>query len=56
MKFVFEDGFGRRPPTATFVSATPVTAGCRMIKSPHEIDLMRLASSYSWRTEATYHR
>jgi len=27
-----------------FASATPVTAGCRMIKDAHEIELMRLAS------------
>ena len=26
------------------VSATPVTAGCRMIKSDHELELMRLAN------------
>ena len=40
----------------TVKSATPVTAGCRMIKSAHEIDLMRLANAatleayeWSWR-------
>ncbi len=32
-------------PAATVVSATPVTAGCRMIKSPAEMALLRLASS-----------
>ena len=26
------------------ISATPVTAGCRMIKSAHEVALMRLAA------------
>ena len=26
------------------VSATPIVAGCRMIKSAHELDLMRVAS------------
>jgi Xaa-Pro dipeptidase len=44
VKFVFSDNLRKAASSATFVSATPVTAGCRMIKSPHEIDLMRLAS------------
>ena len=34
-----------RLPAATIASATEVTAGCRMIKSPAEIALMRLANS-----------
>ena len=29
------------------VSATPITAGCRMIKSQHELDLMRLGLDFS---------
>ncbi len=44
MKYVFSDGLHKAAPSATFTSATPVTAGCRMIKSAHEIELMRLAS------------
>ena len=37
------------------VSATPVTAGCRMIKSAHEIELMRLASQATLKVyEAVY--
>jgi len=43
-KFVFSDNLRKAAANATFTSATSVTAGCRMIKSPHEIDLMRLAS------------
>jgi Xaa-Pro dipeptidase len=43
--FVFASGIGAALPQATVVSATPVTAGCRMIKSPAELALMRLASS-----------
>ena len=31
-------------PRLKIVSATPVTAGCRMIKSDHELELMRLAN------------
>jgi len=44
VRFVFSDGIAKAASQATFVSATPVTAGCRMIKSAHEIALMRLAS------------
>ena len=44
IRFVFFDGIAKAAPQATLTSATPVTAGCRMIKSPHEIALMRLAS------------
>ena len=42
--FVFSNGIGAALPAVQTVSATPVTAGCRMIKSDHEIALMRLAS------------
>jgi Xaa-Pro dipeptidase len=45
VKFVFADGIGKAIPAATVTSATPITAGCRMIKSPAELALMRLASS-----------
>jgi len=44
IRFVFADGLAKASPHTKFVSATPVTAGCRMIKSSHEIALMRLAS------------
>lgn len=44
MRFVFVDGIAKAAPHATLASATPVTAGCRMIKSEGEIALMRLAS------------
>jgi Xaa-Pro dipeptidase len=42
--FVFASGIGKDASGATVVSATPVTAGCRMIKSANEIALMRLAN------------
>ncbi|HVI09806.1 MAG TPA: Xaa-Pro peptidase family protein [Candidatus Binatia bacterium] len=42
--FVFSDGMARSLPQAALVSATPVTAGCRMIKSAHELVLMQLAN------------
>ena len=44
VKFVFSDGIAKAVPAMKITSATPVTAGCRMIKSAHEIALMRLAS------------
>ena len=43
MKFVFADGIRSANPHLNIVSASPVTAGCRMIKDAHEIDCMRLA-------------
>jgi Xaa-Pro dipeptidase len=44
VRFVFADGIAKAAPHATIDSATPVTAGCRMVKSAHEVALMRLAS------------
>src|ERR1700675_3047672 len=37
VKFVFSDNLKKAAASAKFTSATPVTAGCRMIKSQHEI-------------------
>jgi len=55
VKFVFSDSLKKAAAGATFTSATPVTAGCRMIKSPQEIELMRLASKVTLAAyEATY--
>src|SRR3954471_8284164 len=42
-KFVFADSIAAAAPGAHVTSATPVTAGCRMIKDAHELDLIRLA-------------
>jgi Xaa-Pro dipeptidase len=42
--FVFSDGVAKAAPAVNIVSGTPVTAGCRMRKSDHEIELMRLAA------------
>lgn len=44
VRFVFSDSVGKAAPTVNIVSGTPVTAGCRMHKSDHEIELMRLAA------------
>jgi Xaa-Pro dipeptidase len=54
--FVFSDGIAKAAPQVTLTSATPVTAGCRMIKSPNEIALMRLAAQVTLAAyEAVYH-
>jgi Xaa-Pro dipeptidase len=45
VKFVFADGIAKAAPAVKIASATPITQGCRAIKSVHELDLMRLASS-----------
>jgi Xaa-Pro dipeptidase len=44
VRFVFADGAAHLS-GVKLVSGTPVTAGCRMIKDAHEIELMRLASA-----------
>jgi Xaa-Pro dipeptidase len=44
VRYVFSTGIAKASPQLKLTSATPVTAGCRMIKSNHEISLMRLAS------------
>jgi Xaa-Pro dipeptidase len=45
--YVFSNGMALHLPAMQTASATPVTAGCRMIKSQQELDLMRLASKVS---------
>ncbi|MFI5125725.1 MAG: Xaa-Pro peptidase family protein [Candidatus Acidiferrales bacterium] len=42
--FFKSDGVAHAAPSVTFTSATPVTAGCRMHKTQHEIDLLQLAN------------
>jgi Xaa-Pro dipeptidase len=60
IRFVFADGIAKAASQAalqvTLASATPVTAGCRMIKSAHEVALMRLAAQVTLAAyEAVYH-
>ncbi len=43
--FVFSDGIRSAAPAFTLASATPVTAGCRAVKSPAELALMQLANN-----------
>ena len=44
VRYVFSEGLSKAAPGMRMVSATPVTAGCRMIKSQHELQLMKLAN------------
>lgn len=48
VRFVFSEGIGKASPQTRISSATAVTAGCRMLKSVHEIELMRLAAKVTW--------
>jgi len=44
-KFVWSEGIASAAAHARVVSGTPITAGCRMIKDDHEIELMQLANN-----------
>src|SRR5271168_2788890 len=44
-QFVFADGIAHASPTLTATSATPITFGCRSIKTPAELALMQLANN-----------
>ena len=44
-QFVFADGIAHASPTLTAISATPITFGCRSIKTPAELALMQLANN-----------
>ncbi|MBV9296341.1 MAG: aminopeptidase P family protein [Acidobacteriaceae bacterium] len=53
--YVFMDGIAQIAPALNIVSATPVTAGCRMIKSEHELQLMSIANQATLKVyEAVY--
>jgi Xaa-Pro dipeptidase len=43
-RFFVTDRIAREIGTLKLVSGTPVTAGCRSVKSPHEIELMQIAN------------
>jgi Xaa-Pro dipeptidase len=49
VRFVFSDGVAQALPTVRLTSATPVTAGCRGVKSATELALMRHASAVTLR-------
>lgn len=45
MKFAFANALMQAGPSLQFVSATPVTGGCRMIKDDHELQCLRTAGA-----------
>ena len=47
-KFVWSEGIARAAASAHVVLGTPITAGCRMIKDAHELELMQLANTATW--------
>ena len=49
--WVYSEGVSKTAPAVNLTSATRVTAGCRMLKSAHELELMTLAN---WVTLAAY--
>lgn len=55
VRFVFSDGVTKAAPAVKAASGTPITAGCRMTKDAHELELMRLASQVTLKAyEAAY--
>ena len=54
-KFVWADSMASAAPQLKFVQGTPVTAGCRMIKDAHELELMRIASAATLKVYAAVH-
>jgi Xaa-Pro dipeptidase len=55
-RYVFSSNVAKACGQAKFSSATPVTAGCRMTKSPAELALMRLASQVTLQAFEAAHR
>jgi Xaa-Pro dipeptidase len=55
VRYVFSEGVNKAAPALQIASATPITAGCRMIKSRHELRLMKLANEITLKAyEAAY--
>lgn len=44
VQFRFSNGLALAAPNVTLTSGNPISAGCRMVKDAHELELMRLAS------------
>jgi len=54
-KFVWSNAIASAAPSGRVVSGTSITAGCRMIKDAHELELMQIASSATLKVyEAVY--
>jgi len=56
VRFVFSSGIAKAAPQLKITSGTAVTAGCRMVKSDHELELMSLANKVTITAyQAAYH-
>ena len=56
VRFVFSSEIAKAAPQLKIMSGTAVTAGCRMIKSEHELELMTLANKVTITAyQAAYH-
>jgi len=56
VRFVFSSEIAKAAPQLKIMSGTAVTAGCRMIKSDHELELMSLANKVTITAyQAAYH-
>lgn len=49
VRWQFSDGAAHILPQLTLASGTPISAGCRMVKDAHEIELMRLAAQVTYK-------
>lgn len=56
VRYVFSHGIGHAASAVEMDSATPVTAGCRGVKSAHEVELMRLASQVTLKAYHAAHQ
>jgi len=52
VRWVFSEGIAKAAPALSLVSGTPITAGCRGVKTAHEIELMRLAADVTLKAYA----
>ena len=56
VRFVFSSEIAKAAPQIKIMSGTAVTAGCRMVKSEHELELMSLANKVTITAyQAAYH-
>lgn len=55
VRHVFADGAAAVLPAMQLTTGTPVTAGCRMVKDAHELELMRLASEVTLKAYQAAH-
>lgn len=52
VRWVFSEGIAKSAPTLSLVSGTPITGGCRTVKTAHEIELMRLGADVTLKAYA----